>query len=179
MSSHHNCSTPQDTGPVINGLTIGSWEWIPAVGIRESFEDGLASRIELSNATDTARRSRDSATFTLGLAPGENDDVPAAPAWTMATVVAAEDWRSYGSASNAVDIAAFCILNDGSCEGHIDEYEKHCNLLGCISGKPFKPTTLNPQWLTSTVMSLATSIYEQRVLDLMPVLPDALEEAAR
>ncbi len=50
-------------------------------------------------------------------------------------------------------------------------------LIRDIFGNPFKPTVLDPQWLTPTVTSLAASIYDQRAFDRMPVLGDAFEEA--
>jgi hypothetical protein len=46
-----------------------------------------------------------------------------------------------------------------------------------IFGNPFKPVTFNPSWLTPIVKALATTIYEQRAFDRMPVLADALEES--
>ena len=53
----------------------------------------------------------------------------------------------------------------------------HCKLLRCIFGNPFRPVTVNPSWLTATVVSLATAIYDERAFDRMPVLGDALEDA--
>jgi hypothetical protein len=56
-------------------------------------------------------------------------------------------------------------------------------ILEDIVGNPFRPITINPAWLTSTVSNLATAAYEQRALpsgELDParlaVLADALEE---
>jgi hypothetical protein len=42
---------------------------------------------------------------------------------------------------------------------------------------PFHPIILNPSWLTSTVLALASSIYSQRAFDCMPALADALQDA--
>jgi len=39
------------------------------------------------------------------------------------------------------------------------------------------PVALNPEWLTSTVVSLARGIYEERTCDKMPILADALQDA--
>jgi hypothetical protein len=46
-----------------------------------------------------------------------------------------------------------------------------------IFGNPFHPVTVNPAWLTSTVVSLATAIYADRAFDRLPILADALEDA--
>ena len=50
-------------------------------------------------------------------------------------------------------------------------------ILDCVFGIPFRPTTLNPSWLTSTVLALANGIYEERAFDRMPILADALQDA--
>jgi len=52
-----------------------------------------------------------------------------------------------------------------------------CNLLRDILGNPFRPVTVDPRWLTSTVVDLAAGIYAERAFDRMPILADALEEA--
>jgi hypothetical protein len=46
-----------------------------------------------------------------------------------------------------------------------------------IFGNPFRPVTLDPAWLTPTVLALANGIYADRAFDRMPILADALEEA--
>jgi hypothetical protein len=50
-------------------------------------------------------------------------------------------------------------------------------LLRDIVGNPFRPFSADPAWLTSTVVTLATGIYEQRAFDRMPILADALQDA--
>ena len=51
------------------------------------------------------------------------------------------------------------------------------SLLRDVFGNPFRPATADPRRLTSTAVSLARSIYEDRAFDRMPILADALEEA--
>ncbi len=51
------------------------------------------------------------------------------------------------------------------------------HLLSCIFGNPFRPISLEPSWLTSTVQALATGIYEEKAFDRMPILADALQDA--
>lgn len=46
-----------------------------------------------------------------------------------------------------------------------------------IFGNPFRPTTLDQSWLTSTVTALAHAIYQERAFDRLPILADALEDA--
>ena len=57
-------------------------------------------------------------------------------------------------------------------------------MLHDIFGNPFLPVTFDSAWRTSTAMSLATAIYEDRLMPSalfdnlrMAVLGDALEEA--
>jgi hypothetical protein len=50
-------------------------------------------------------------------------------------------------------------------------------LLRDIFGNPFRPVTVDPSWRTATVTSLATVIYEERAVDRLPILADALEDA--
>ena len=50
-------------------------------------------------------------------------------------------------------------------------------LLHDIFGNPFCSITLNPTWLTSTVVALATGIYEEKAFDRLPILADALQDA--
>ncbi|HEV3386496.1 MAG TPA: hypothetical protein VG097_16855 [Gemmata sp.] len=64
------------------------------------------------------------------------------------------------------------------CSGIAAERKTHCDLLRCIFGNPFRPITLNPSWLTSTVLALAQQMYESRDFSPMPILADALQDAA-
>ena len=50
-------------------------------------------------------------------------------------------------------------------------------LLKDIFGNPFHPVTLNPAWLTPSVVNLAQAIYDDRAFARMPDLADALHEA--
>lgn len=50
-------------------------------------------------------------------------------------------------------------------------------LLRCVIGNPFRTTTVNSSWLTSTVRSLATGIYAEKAFDRLPILADALQDA--
>ncbi|MBL8792846.1 MAG: hypothetical protein JNM56_02980 [Planctomycetia bacterium] len=42
---------------------------------------------------------------------------------------------------------------------------------------PFRSAAVVTSWLTSTVVSVTTAIYEERAFERMPVLADALEDA--
>ena len=45
-----------------------------------------------------------------------------------------------------------------------------------VFGNPFRPVPLDPEWLTTTVVALATGIYKERAFERMPHLADALQD---
>jgi hypothetical protein len=54
---------------------------------------------------------------------------------------------------------------------------KQTRLLLDMIGNPFRPVTLNAEWLTPTVTALAQLVYDERAFDRLPILADALEDA--
>jgi len=50
-------------------------------------------------------------------------------------------------------------------------------LLREIVGNPFRPTIINPSWLTSTVLALARQMHDSRDFTATPMLADALQDA--
>jgi len=46
-----------------------------------------------------------------------------------------------------------------------------------VGSGPVRPVPVDPRWLTTDVLALARSIYEDRAFDRLPILADALEEA--
>lgn len=50
-------------------------------------------------------------------------------------------------------------------------------LLDVFGSLPFRPITVAPEWLTSTVVALASGIYEEKAFDRMPILADAMMDA--
>jgi hypothetical protein len=57
------------------------------------------------------------------------------------------------------------------------EERREGDIIRDIFGNPFRPVTVDPAWLTSTVVALATGIYTERAFDRMPILADALMDA--
>jgi hypothetical protein len=58
-----------------------------------------------------------------------------------------------------------------------DEKRACAALLRDIFGNPFRPVSVDPSWLTSDVVALARSTYDERAFDRMPILADALQDA--
>jgi hypothetical protein len=45
-----------------------------------------------------------------------------------------------------------------------------------VFANPYRPVRFHPAWRTSNVTALATSIYDERAFDRLPILADALED---
>jgi hypothetical protein len=58
-----------------------------------------------------------------------------------------------------------------------EERTAQCDLARELVGNPFHPVTIDPAWLTATVLSLARTMYESRDFSPMPILADALQDA--
>lgn len=67
---------------------------------------------------------------------------------------------------------------DGSKAFWKTERNEQAALIRDIFGNPFRPVTLAPSWLTPKVVALAQDIYDDRAFDRLPILADALEDAA-
>jgi hypothetical protein len=57
------------------------------------------------------------------------------------------------------------------------QHPRQADLVRDIFGNPFRPVSLDPSWLTSTVRTLAEGIYAERAFDRLPILADALQDA--
>jgi hypothetical protein len=62
-------------------------------------------------------------------------------------------------------------------KGWKHEYIEQSRLLRDITGNPFQPVTIDPRWLSRTVVDLAHFIYDQKAFDKMPLMADELERA--
>jgi hypothetical protein len=96
----------------------------------------------------------------------------------LATLVS-EDYSLDDAFSCAFKIAEFASCS-GDLSFHGLEAEilaEHADLLRDIFGNPFHPVTLDPRWLTASVLDLARIIYDERAFERMPILADALMDA--
>lgn len=98
-------------------------------------------------------------------------------AWSTCDVMATlAGWAALGglrvSASEAAD-----FWSDAAERARESEWEGQAELLRDIVGNPFRPVTADPRWLTANVLDLARVIYEERALDRLPILSDALQDA--
>ena len=104
----------------------------------------------------------------------------AAHAASAASELGAVAGMAAEAASSSVRLAvhpAAKVLGGGRRSSVKRERIAQALLLRDTFGNPFFPITLDPAWLTPTVVSLAQSIYDERAFDRMPQLADALEQA--
>ena len=111
---------------------------------------------------------------------GELEKARAEAQWTFEIV------ESIGLSQAEYDLtlAAASITNSSAFQGarSVAECTEINGKLGSalcrdIFGNPFRPVLLDPRWLSSTVFNLASTIYDERVWERMPILGDALMDA--
>jgi hypothetical protein len=86
--------------------------------------------------------------------------------------------RSHGLVPKSIQWAVTSAApEDGKATAATAETTEQTGLVRCIFGNPFRPVTINPSWLTSTVIQLAEAIYHERAFERLPILADALEDA--
>ena len=102
-----------------------------------------------------------------------DDRVPGSPPADHLHFAALMLYREFYSSS----IAAHAVLAPAALADGAGELHEQARLMRCIIGNPFRPMRVEPRWLIPTVVSLAQAIYEERDIDRLPVLADALEEA--
>jgi hypothetical protein len=139
------------------------------VEVTESYADGQATAADLLPILSDAGYEGVSLTDLTGMDPLE---------WA--------EWESERAAEYAANIEQHGPPSHASGneqawdDSYAAERTAHASLLREVFGNPFRPTRIEPSWLTwnhGTVVKLAQSIYHERSFDNLPVLADALEEA--
>lgn len=157
-----------------------------AVIVAEQFADGLLGPIVLEEAFqeayETAYRLRGSAYQEAAAEAAYG--VAAEPPLGDGVICYAASAAGYAAAYSAYG-AGPRADSEAHDHGRNSEYKKQAGLLQCVFGNPFsarRPT--EPNWLTDTVVRLATASYEERLLPQghldpmrLGVLADALEDA--
>jgi hypothetical protein len=136
-----------------------------ALEVAERFADGLVSPEDQERAFRSAFeevRSR----WRLARGPG-NDSVQAESDYRASVYAMYTAGTGCGDLGNHLrpEVLNWLPLSDKS------------GLLREIFGNPFRPATLDPSWLTSTVTVLARGMYDSCDFSAMPILADALQDA--
>jgi hypothetical protein len=177
-----------------------------AVEVAERYSDGLATYEQLTDASYDAEVAADStyfAVFNAAEAEAEASNWPPENwvdgAWECATDAAATARTAAsasaldhpdlievtGHATRALAHAASPLRFTEDCRPEFGEraaaedgeQAAQADLLRDIFGNPFRPVSLDPAWLSPSVVALAWTIYEERSFDRMPELADAFEAA--
>lgn len=159
-----------------------------AVEIAEQFADGQSTE----ETRDTVWLAADQATTDIWLATPE-DASGATSNWDSANISVCAASNAVGSsedfvgpdaelfylAANPIDAAMLEAREQGGNSQAVVEAERsfHLGLLRDIFGNPFRTVLLDSAWLTSDVLALAHSIYDEKAFDRMPILADALQDA--
>jgi hypothetical protein len=127
-----------------------------AVEIAEQFADGQVGSSELAEARGVCEASLDRKKLASVMDPRDR------------TFVAAFSCTRNPRAAARGPLGVFT-----------DETQRRweLQLLRDIFGNPFRPVSVDPFWLTPSVVAVARTIYEDRRFEDMPILADALEEA--
>jgi hypothetical protein len=97
------------------------------------------------------------------------------PDWYIANMVLASDQNIEMSFRKAWWVAE-CRGREAGVDV-ADRQPMARSLILCVLGNPFRPVSFCRDWLTSSVVALASAIYDRRQFEVLPVLADALEEA--
>ena len=142
-----------------------------AVAVAEKYADGLADNIALFASKPRLESARGGEPrFGPGARwPMPEDETTIVIYWRN---LAARDLTSeqMGLVENGAVYAA-------GMEAGREPRREHARFVRCVFGNPFRPTTLEHSWLTSTVLTLASGIYAERAFDRLPILADALQDA--
>jgi hypothetical protein len=133
-----------------------AWELFPndqcreAINLAEQFADGTIGWRELWAAREAISDSRESI----------RKKKSAGVTWEMGVF-----W-----ARLATEVATIPVIVPQNMPGS-------CCFLRDIFANPFRSVAIDPSWLTSTVVALASGIYQDKAFDRLPILADALQDA--
>jgi hypothetical protein len=149
------------------------------------FACGWARKAGLHLPGESSRRALE---VSEGFADGRVSDGERASAFATAAEEVSRGWSPSSELSlkfcSAFHAAYAVGMGLGEIETHLQPdplswlpRPDKAVLLRDIFGNPFRPVTADPKWLTSTVISLAGGIYDDRAFDRLPILADALQDA--
>jgi hypothetical protein len=83
-----------------------------------------------------------------------------------------------GRLSHVMDVVRLTVPGIAEWTASENEVEsRYAVLLREFFGNPFRPVAFDPAWRTSTAIGLASTMYESRNFNAMPILADALQDA--
>ncbi len=166
-----------------------------AIEVVERFADGLCGDDELRSAAEQAGEAAEAAHWENRAGPIQTAAEAAAMASSevlssdltmrlVETVAEAvgdqatdEDWEATWTTPGKTNEERWAAEQAIYKNAEAREKGRQADLLRCIFGNPFRPTTIDPAWLSPTVVALAQTIYDDRDFDRMPELADAPKKA--
>lgn len=153
---------------------------VDAVLIAERSIEGTASKEEIRNAARAARQAYDEGVLRNDGIHHTNEALGATYLFIEAqeAVRCAAVYATYAAGDDAVGSVTGCPdAYHLQTSGQTKEQLHQVSLIRDIIGNPFRRVSVDSSWLTTTVVALGQSIYEDGAFDRFPVLADALEEA--
>jgi hypothetical protein len=146
------------------------------IEVCERFADGHATEDELRAAHESATSipARVAAASTPPNDGGPNSNAYAAWAYAIAArseLSSGDFWHHEGLDSGIIH----CVRT--ALKLSRDHMPALANMVREVLGNPFRPVTIDPRWLTASVLDLARAIYDERAFERMPILADALMDA--
>jgi hypothetical protein len=139
------------------------------------YADGAATDDDLRGASESALGAFDDLCDAAG--DRYHQDPAATAAWAVWTAATSE-WDSLAGGDTLAGIAQGVLAQSAAAAtDSADEGAAQAGLIRDICGSPFHPVTVDPEWFTPTVVSLARQMYDTRDFSQMPILADALQDA--
>jgi hypothetical protein len=149
-------------------MALGLCRLLPALSLRPPILRVLAAAESLADRPATGRRA--------GLEAGL---LGVRLAWGGHTAGSARSALDHAVAGNAGSTIAAVGLTRETLDGRPPAGTDHAMAASIrdIVGNPFRPVTFDPDWRSSTAVTLARQMYESREFSAMPILADALQDA--
>jgi hypothetical protein len=146
-----------------------------AAEVAERYADGAADEGERAEAARAARQAVENAMFARRAGAPERLSLAARVAW----FACGQPGEFVGDPALALLHACSLIARDPDSSLGSPERERGAQSAAIrdIFGNPFRHPPFELAWRTSTVVSLARGVYEERAFDRFPLLMDALMDA--
>jgi hypothetical protein len=159
--------------------------------VAEKFADSSATERDLTRANSAARKAHKRANTACAprFAKGPHHVTHPNFYLTHAVVEASSESDMFVRAAAAIGLLGQAARDSVIFQNDAVDYfarreaaraamlRRLTHILRDIFGNPFRPVSLDPSWISSTVTSLAQAIYDDHAFDRMPILADALEDA--
>jgi len=143
------------------------------------FADGLATAIARREARKMAQRgAQPSAVVTAPTSPKWERRAASAVYHATARDAGETAWNAWGTAIESLVLREGGYGQPNAGDISLAERRAQTALLRDIVPNPFRPIAFDPRLRTADAVGLATAIYEDRAFDRLPVLADALMDAA-